>query len=127
MTRDEFGHWAAGVLAGPEAYSLKVALLLSKAREVLKIVPVAARVPSMLPMRVGEFCGHNVRAVEHCDACALSGASDGIRIYALALPVGVGHVYVRREPDEGHMVGGGGTGGADGVAAVVGAHRPAGG
>lgn len=118
MTRSEFGHWARGVLNGLDPYAEQVAMVLAKAAEVLGTVPVAPRVPSMLPMRIGDFCCHNVRAVEHCDACALSGAVDGVRVYALVLPVDVKHVYVRREKDVGTDRVGTGTAGVSGGGAV---------
>jgi hypothetical protein len=98
MNRTEFTYWLAGV-QGTKALSdgAKAELILEESRRQLGLVRAAPEPPGLLAMRIGDFCVHNRNVREHCDACSLSGAVEGVRIFAVFLPVTVKQVFVSKE------------------------------
>lgn len=120
MTPVELGYMIRGLSADRGMAADTLATLVSRA--VLASQPdrpAQTRVPSMLPFKVRSFCAHNVALHEHCDACALSGATDGLRVFSFIMPVTTKHVYIAKgETDVGTDRGGGGTGADVGMVTV---------
>lgn len=77
----------------------QLAALVTRAVLADRVPVAAAKVPAMLAFKVRHFCAHNVALREHCDACALAGAIDGLRVFSFVMPVTVRQVYVRRDAD----------------------------
>jgi hypothetical protein len=132
MTKDEFTFWVRGFTAASSGTPYEVAsVILSKAKELLVgVAPIERVVPELLPMRVGDFCAHNKNVREPCDACSLLGAVEGVRVFAVYLPVTTKQFFVAKEKKNVVGVdadGGGGSGAVHGVDAQnrsAGEHAP---
>jgi hypothetical protein len=97
MNRTEFVYWLSGVQGAVGLSPVaKADLVLAEARRQLDVPRAPAEPPGLTSMRVGDFCAHNRNVKEHCDACALIGAGDGVRVFAVYLPVQVKQVFVSK-------------------------------
>jgi hypothetical protein len=108
VNRTEFAYWLAGVQGSVLSPGAKADLVLEEARRQIGVPRAPAEPPGLTSMRVGDFCAHNRNVREHCDACSLIGAGDGVRVFAVFLPLTVKQIFVskREVPDVGVSDGG---------------------